>query len=378
MEHHIMRNANLLRAVIASLFVLLFIKVEAAVAPPNCVANAGPDQTVCAGNCVTIGADTTIPGNIYEWYVVGGSPATSLSDSTVAQPTVCPNTTFEEYVFVVTDPILMCSDTDTVAIFRSQPFNFTRAWSDSSFCQGQEITFDYTLLPAGSDYVFNWGSNANFTYPDPSLQFPTIAPTTSGTYFVTVTDTLTNCSSVIPFNLTIDRLNVIATPPGKEINPGQRVQLDAFATDGVGEVVYVWSPNTYLSCTQCQNPVAMPPSSISYTVTATDSEGCQGTATVVLSADSLLIPNVFTPNGDGINDVLTLNYFGDGVYEILIFDRWGRQVFATKDKQVFWDGRVNGGEPAPEGVYYMAVRIIGDPAIPEDDKQRAFAINLIR
>lgn len=367
----------MLRAILAGFLFLFFTLISGEVAEANCIANAGPDQNVCAGNCVTIGADTTVPGNIYEWYVVGG-PATSLSDSTVAQPLACPTASITEYVLVVTDPILMCSDTDTVALFRTQPFNFTRVWSDSTICLGEEITFAYTLLPAGTDYVFDWSSNVNFNYPDPSLEFPTVSPQASGSYFVTVTDTITNCTNTIPFNITVTQLNVIATPPGKEINPGQRVQLDALATDGQGDVSYVWSPDTYLSCTQCQAPVSMPSQSISYTVTATDERGCQGNATVVISADSLLIPNVFTPNNDGINDVLTLNYFGDGVYEILIYDRWGKQVFVTKDKQVFWDGTTSSGALAPEGVYYMYVRIVGSPNIPEKDKQRAFAINLIR
>ena len=347
------------------------------IAPPSCIANAGPDQNVCAGNCVTIGADTTIPGNIYEWYVVGG-PATALNDTTIAQPTACPTAAFTEFVLVVTDPILMCSDTDTVALFRTQPFNFTRVWSDSTICLGEELTFAYTLLPAGTDYVYQWASTTGFNFPDPTLQFPTIEPNATGNYFVTVTDTVTNCDAVINFSITVNELNVIANPPGKQINPGQRVQLDALATDGQGIVDYVWTPDTYLSCTQCQMPVAMPAQSITYTVNATDERGCQGNATVVLTADSLLIPNVFTPNNDGVNDVLTLNYFGDGVYEILIYDRWGAAIFSTRDKQVFWDGTTSSGEPAPEGVYYMYVRIIGSPQIPEKDKQRAFAINLIR
>lgn len=137
--------------------------------------------------------------------------------------------------------------------------------------------------------------------------------------------------------------------------------------------------STFLSCVDCPNPTARPTESVTYTVIGSDTTGCQGTAVVVLTVDSLLVPNMFSPNGDGINDELELNYHGAyGNYEILIYDRWGQKLFATTDKQLWWNGKTAGGQDVPEGVYYLHVRILGDDAIPSKDKNRVFHVTLLR
>ena len=118
--------------------------------------------------------------------------------------------------------------------------------------------------------------------------------------------------------------------------------------------------------------------SMTYTVTGTDTNNCTGIATVNIVADSLVIQNVFTPNGDGINDLLMLNYYGSGDYEISVFDRWGVKLFNTSDTNATWNGLNNNGTAVPEGVYYLVVRIVGDDAIPEKDKQRVFNVTLLR
>jgi gliding motility-associated-like protein len=141
---------------------------------------------------------------------------------------------------------------------------------------------------------------------------------------------------------------------------------------------YEWEPDTSINCVTCQDPVSAPTSSIMYTVTGWDTSGCRGTATVNINTDSLTIPNVFTPNGDGVNDELFFNYYGNAFYQISVYDRWGERIFATTDKNAMWNGKTGSGADAPESVYYVTVRIIGDEAIPEKDKQRIFAVTLLR
>ncbi len=354
-----------------STFTILTVKGQT-----PCVANAGPDINLCLGNGITIGADSMLPGQLYNWTVIAGAPISSLSDPTIAQPIASPGTT-TIYQLAISNATLACADTDTVIITVTQPFTVS-TWTDSTICLGDTLTFGIQPNPAGVDYVYAWGASNGDNFSSPSAQNPTVVPPGSGFYSVQITDTFTNCTRSVGINVTVIPLNLIATPPAEIINPGQWVQLDVFATNANGEVNYTWSPDEFINCLTCDDPEVRPETNITYTVDGVDTAGCRGTAQVTIVTDSLLIPNVFSPNGDGINDVLKLNYYGYGDYRILVFDRWGRKVFETKDTLVFWDGRNNSGQDVPEGVYYLVVKIAGDGAIPVKDKNKAFPVTLVR
>lgn len=341
-----------------------------------CVANAGPDINLCLGNGITIGGDTALPGQTYTWSVIAGAPINTLSNPSSAQPIASPGTT-TIYQLALNNPTLSCADTDTVIVTVTQPFTVTSI-ADTTICLGDSISFDVQPNPAGVDYVYSWSATNNDDFGDASAQNPFVGPPSTGFYTVQITDTFTNCSQTIGINVTVIPLNVIATPPAELINPGQWVQLNVFTTNGNGPVTYTWSPDEYINCLTCDDPEVRPETNVTYTVVGVDTVGCRGTAQVVIVTDSLLIPNVFSPNGDGINDELKLNYYGYGDYQILVFDRWGKKVFETKDTQVFWDGRNNNGQDMPEGVYYLVVKVAGDGAIPIKDKNKAFPVTLVR
>lgn len=70
----------------------------------------------------------------------------------------------------------------------------------------------------------------------------------------------------------------------------------------------------------------------------------------------LLVPNVFTPNGDGINDVFTVIGYGMEYIEMTVYDRWGGLIATARgSERLTWDG-TKGGQPAPEGVYTYLLR----------------------
>lgn len=74
-----------------------------------------------------------------------------------------------------------------------------------------------------------------------------------------------------------------------------------------------------------------------------------------IERDTANLPNVFTPNGDGINDVYDVGLSTANFYEVKIFDRWGAEVFSTNDLSVHWNGTRNNRE-CEEGVYYVLCR----------------------
>ena len=163
---------------------------------------------------------------------------------------------------------------------------------------------------------------------------------------------------------------------------GSDVDLDlGFSTTLHGEVdtesnpLYEWSPPTGLSCIHCLEPVAMPLVTTVYTLSATSEDGCTVKDSLLItvrkSEEDVYIPNVFSPNGDGINDFFTL-YSGRSVKEIAklsIFSRWGDYIieehnFTANDPAQGWDGNFK-GKPVQSGVYtwIAEVRFLDDEII---------------
>ena len=93
-----------------------------------------------------------------------------------------------------------------------------------------------------------------------------------------------------------------------------------------------------------------------------NAEGCYDTAHIAIRIDPIYtcyIPNAFSPNGDDLNE--TFRPIGEGfkTYNLVIFDRWGHQVFQTNDSRAEWDGRINGGDEVAQSDiynYHLSVR----------------------
>lgn len=80
---------------------------------------------------------------------------------------------------------------------------------------------------------------------------------------------------------------------------------------------------------------------------------------VVITIPDLFIPNVFSPNGDGINDQFTVQYRGSQPFNLQVFDRWGVELHQTLNKEAHWDGRNQDGQPVTDGVYFYNLNIGG-------------------
>ncbi|MCB0521779.1 MAG: gliding motility-associated C-terminal domain-containing protein [Saprospiraceae bacterium] len=130
-------------------------------------------------------------------------------------------------------------------------------------------------------------------------------------------------------------------------------------------LTYAWQPDPSLSCLACRNPVASPQSTTTYLLTIYDPGGCQASASQLVIVDKtkgVFIPNGFSPNGDGINDVFMIFSDHRSVKEVssfLIFSRWGESVyeyyhFPPDDPLYGWDGFFK-GKDLDAGVFtYLA------------------------
>ncbi|RMG86081.1 MAG: gliding motility-associated C-terminal domain-containing protein [Bacteroidetes bacterium] len=177
---------------------------------------------------------------------------------------------------------------------------------------------------------------------------PVFAPLPAGNYVVSVQDDY-GCEwssgallpSPPPFELDAGDNQTIA--------PGQSVLLSATASSPPDTVW--WLPPDYLNCPTCPETEATPTENITYRLFALDTNGCPGTDTIaiIVQSSGVYIPNAFSPNGDGINDLFTAYGKHLHIESLKIFNRWGGIVWNTQG-DVPWDGTAN-GQPAQEGVY---------------------------
>jgi gliding motility-associated-like protein len=121
-------------------------------------------------------------------------------------------------------------------------------------------------------------------------------------------------------------------------------------------IKYKWSPSLGLSNDSIANPIASPEITTKYTLTITSKDGCVIADEVVVNVIiDPFIPNVFSPNGDGINDTWVIKYLETFVNaSIKIYNRYGQQVFTAQQYNTPWDGRFNNVD-MPVGVYYFMI-----------------------
>lgn len=158
-------------------------------------------------------------------------------------------------------------------------------------------------------------------------------------------DTLTRTIHIYSTNANAGRDTIVA--------PGQPVQLKA-----TGGILYNWSPAMGLNDPAIANPVAVVQSNTSYILTAYSPIGCETTDTIhikVVKGPAIYVPNAFSPNGDGRNDVFRFIPVGmTRIDYFRVFNRFGQLVYSSGDPSKGWDGTIRGTRQ-PNGTYVWMV-----------------------
>lgn len=290
-------------------------------------------------------------GNTYTW-----TPQTGLSC------TNCPN--------------------PTVTVQGNEPITYTVTAQSGGSCNA---TATYTFLPqplqanAGADIVvcnepinstLGTTSQPNLTYawtPADSLSATNIAQPQvivsqnfEQTYTLTVTNTA-GCTATDAVLVKIETAPNITIPTPEIVPAGTPVTLNPQGL--IGTETCLWTPDQYFvnSTSDCV-PNLLPKATTNYTLTATTAGGCSSTASVqvtVLPPPTLIVPNSFSPNGDGMNDVLKVVARDlDQLKTFKIYNRWGQNVYTNpNDISQGWDGTFN-NQLQPIGVYGYFVEYI--------------------
>jgi gliding motility-associated-like protein len=151
-----------------------------------------------------------------------------------------------------------------------------------------------------------------------------------------------------------DTPNVVTAFGDTLIKIGQTAPISV-----IGGTTYSWSPdNGTIACSTCSSTIVQPTVTTQYIVTAFNSIYCHRQDTITVKIDltcgDFFIPNVFSPNGDGLNDFVNAHGFCISSYNLQIFNRWGEKVFETTDKSYGWDGSFR-GKPMDIGVFMYKV-----------------------
>jgi len=198
-------------------------------------------------------------------------------------------------------------------------------------------------------YLWSTGDTTALIYGGP------ITATT--TYTVTLFDER-GCSIAESITVIAGRPVGATADPAGLIAPGQSVVLEA--TEDPLWVSYTWAPDSSLSSNTGRVVVANPFENITYCVFALDTLGCLSQACVDIPVDLLInMPNAFTPNGDGLNDLfrVPVSVPCEELVLFQVFDRWGEQVFSSTLEGIGWDGTYR-GKPQETGVYIYRVELL--------------------
>lgn len=197
-----------------------------------------------------------------------------------------------------------------------------------------------------------------------------------GTYQVVATDSR-NCTAQASFNINYDYILTVDAGNYSNINLGETATLSATANVDNNNV-YNWSPSINVECASCATTTTRPGNNTTFTVNVTDNNGCTAFDTVSVSVNSitdLFIPNAFTPNNDGNNDVLEI--YGDinaiHYIEFNVFNRWGEKVFATNDPTFKWDGQYK-GQLVDQGVYIYTMNTVFINGVSRSDYKGSITI----
>lgn len=328
------------------------------------IVNTSPDTTVCFGSPVNLSASG---GNIYDW-------DNGLGIGQTQSPIPTNDTT---YTVTVTDSN-SCVNTGQVDV-TVNPVPVLTTTPDTTICNGNSVT-----LSASGATIYNWDNGLGLG------NIKNVTPTVTTTYSVVGVDG-NGCSDTNTVIITVDP----CAPPVASFSVND-------STICVGDCIDFTdlssnSPDTwtwYFSNADTPTSSSQDPLSICYSnagsfdvkLVVSNAYGSDSTTyTNLIVVDScntptppivveVIVPNVFTPNTDGQNDLFNITGTGITELNLKIFNRWGQLLFETNQLNEGWNGRTTSGSEVPEGTYFYIAKV----TTINGDEEHTGTVTLIR
>jgi gliding motility-associated-like protein len=336
---------------------------------------AASRDTICKGEEVTFTATTSNAGinPSYQWQINGhntGSNSKKFNTSALQNGDMVSCIVTPDYLSVCSNTTNAKSENIVITVKTEESPSINITASANNVCEGERIDFKALAQNAGTSPSYQWKVN-NVNIGNNSPFFSTNTLSNSDTLSCILLPGGDKCSvSQVSSNTIINVINPLPViginPADTTINPGNKVYFNTTGTANVAS--YEWSPSD-----QLENPLILNPSTViltentSYTLTAESKKGCKSIAKALVKiARELAMPNAFTPNRDGVNDVFRIP---PGIIlkldEFSIYNIFGNRVFTTQNTSGEWDGTYK-GQDAIAGVYVYIIKGI-------DYKGRIFA-----
>ncbi|AEI51412.1 T9SS type B sorting domain-containing protein [Runella slithyformis] len=304
--------------------------------PKVLTASSVPSGLLCPGGSLKLSTLTSAPMSAYQWFRDSVAIA-NAKDSTYKVTQV------GKYTVEVTDPNGCLGQSVPLVIKADSSVN-VRMTAIPVRCSNDTTTVLLSGTPAGGKFSGD-GVRAN-----------RFSPKAAGAGTHQITYLVEDPKACIAGNA-VQTATVLAAPP-LELGPDQYisstggVQLNQNGTI-TNDLRFQWTPAAGLSSSTISNPYATPAQTTTYHLTVSGTNGCKSTDTITVAiVKGVYIPDVFTPNGDGINDTWELKGLEEfPEVDIQVFDRWGHAIYRfTKSNRQPFDGTLN-GTSLPTGNY---------------------------
>lgn len=304
----------------------------------------GKDTTICLTDAINLFPASNALH--FAWAVQPG-----ITDSTQQNQIVQP---LQNTQYLVTASVGGCEKTDVINV-NVVPYPLVDAGEGGGICYGKTIQLNASMVASN----FLW-SPTN-TLLNANTLSPTAGPQQTTTYILTVTDNK-GCPKPVSDSITVTVIPPLRPFAGNDtiIVINQPLQLNA-----TGGTVYLWSPTIGMDNPNIPNPIIIlgpEYDTVLYTVKVSTPEGCTATdnikVVVFKTKPDIFIPTGFTPNRDGLNDILRPVIAGMKQFLYFrVYNRLGNMVYSTSQQGAGWDGNY-AGSPQASGTYVVVVQAI--------------------